>query len=960
MQPIPATTMDIDTPGFSTIDSSGLNKLVRMKDQKWVRENGGIEGIISALETDVDNGIHGGRADLDARRKAFGSNFCPGCKPRKLFSCLVLEALKEPLIIILLITTISSLAFGILKNGLKEGCKEGLVKLSAILAVVLVSAGAELWSLRECIDLSDFSSYLPQVDVLRDGKWKPMSICRVVVGDIVFLKPGDQVPADGLFIEGCSLQVEKTKIDGQIELVEVDGHEDPFLFFGSTVVDGYARMLVTAVGMNKKNHAISIKGTIVDETKHLTSVVGKAGQAVALLTFLVLLARFFAGGIHDEHGNRVSFGGETKILDALVAIVGLIATPAMIALTATPEGLLLAVKITLAYSMRRLRRAGVLVREPSLCHSVASVTTICMNMTGTATYDSKDVPKFWLGLNSIEEVPHNLIATNVLELLHQGIGLNTTQPPSRLLCGSPQNSTEKAIFEWAVKHLGMDVETLKGNCTILEIEPFNSKNRQSGVLISKNADNTIHVHRKGAAEDIIPTCSHYYDTTGIVRVINKNTKVLLDQILEGMAENGMRCIAFAHRKTSIRDYFTFSRQQLILLGIAGLTSPRRAGLRSTLKDCRRAGVNFKLITGDNILTAKAIAVQCGILEPNHKPEEVVEGEEFRNFTAEERLEKLNNIRLIARAIPSDKVLMVECLKQKGQVVAFLGRGTGDVQALREAEAGLCFGTQGAEITKASSGVIMLNKEFPLLVDILKWSRGIYESIQVYTQFLLTATFVSMVLDFFMAVSASDPPNFDAMVSVSAGKVPYPVFQLLWIKLLLGILAAAALVVKKPSEELMHQPPRKQNEPLMTTLMIRTILTQALYQIAILLTIQFKGQSLFNINGKEKDTLILNTYILCQVFTIINARLFEMNTLEEIMKKKLFSGVIGLTIGLQVLMVEVLKRFAGTAQLSWGQWGTCISIAAASSPIGWLVKSISASEKPYFSNLTWLQSKTKTD
>nr|GMD72006.1 calcium-transporting ATPase 12, plasma membrane-type-like [Ipomoea batatas] len=696
--------------------------------------------------------------------------------------------------------------------------------------------------------------------------------------------------------------------------------------------------------MNKKNHAISIKG--------------KAGQAFALLTFLVLLARFFAGGIHDEHGNRVSFGGETKILDALAAIVGLIATPAMIALTATPEGLQLALKITLAYSMRRLKNAGVLVREPSLCHSVASVTTICMNMTGTATYDSKDVPKFSLGLNSIE-VPHN-IAPNVLELLHQGIGLNTTQPPSRSLCGSPQNSTEKAIFEWAVKHLGMDVETLKGNCTILEIEPFNSKNRQSGVLISKNADNTIHVHRKGAAEVIIPTCSHYYDTNGIVRVINKNTKVLLDQILEGMAENGMRCIAFAHRKTSIRDYFTFSRQQLILLGIAGLTSPRRSGLRSTLNVCRQAGVNFKLITGDNILTAKAIAVQCGILEPNHKPEEVVEGEEFRNFTAEERLEKLNNIHLIARAIPSDKVLMVECLKQMGQVVAFLGRGTGDVQALREAEAGLCFGTQGAEIAKASSGVIMLNKEFHLLVDILKWSRGIYESIQVYTQFLLTATFVSTVLDFFMAVSASEPPSLDAMVSVSAGKVPSQVFQLLWNKLLLGILAAAALVVKKPSEELMHQPPRKQNEPLMTTLMKRTILIQALYQIAILLTIHFKGQSLFNINGKEKDTLIQNTYILCQVFTIINARLFEMNTLEEIMKKKLFYVVIGLTIGIQVLMVEVLKNFAGTAQLSWGQWGTCISIAAASSPIGWLVKSLSASEKPYFSNLTLLQSKAKTD
>lgn len=154
--------------------------------------------------------------------------------------------------------------------------------------------------------------------------------------------------------------------------------------------------------------------------------------------------------------------------------------------------------------------------------------------------------KFWLGLSSIEEVPHNLIAPNVLELLHQAIGLNTIQPRSSSVFASPMCSTEGAICDWAVHQLCLDKETLRQSCTILVIEPFNSANKRSGVLISKNNDNTIHVHRKGAADVILPMCSHYYETTGIVHVINRTTRALLEQILEGMTENGLRCIAFAH------------------------------------------------------------------------------------------------------------------------------------------------------------------------------------------------------------------------------------------------------------------------------------------------------------------------------------------------------------------------------------------------------------------------------
>ncbi|XP_022872524.1 calcium-transporting ATPase 12, plasma membrane-type-like, partial [Olea europaea var. sylvestris] len=533
------TLVDIKPSRFSSFDPAYITKLVRTKDKKWLRERGGIEGVLLALETDKENGVRGDRTDIDSRRKAFGSNLFPQYNLRKTFRHFVLEAIKDPMIAVLFICAVLSLCLGIQKHGLRQGWQEGLTKILAILVVVIVSSSGKFWPIIQCLEFSVISSYIPETEVVRSSKWQRIPICRVLVGDVVFLKPGDQVPADGLFIDGCSLNTEMMRTDGQIDRIEVDAHENPFLFFGSTVVGGYARMLVTAVGKNVKHHGISLRGSSIDELKRITSIVGKSGKTVALLIFMVFLVRFLTGKLHDDNGKGVSFGGETTIGDVLAVIVGILATPTMIALTSTPEDLVSAVRTCLAYSMKRLMKIQILVREPLICHKVASVTTVCMNKTGTLTMDSMKVTKFWQGLNS-NEVQHNLIAPSVLELLHQGIGLNTTQPPSRFSSSSPINSTEKTIFEWAVKQLGMDVESLKKSCTILDTKPFNSKNRQSGVLISKNGDNTIHVHTKGAPEVIIPMCSHYYESTGNVKVMNEDSKALFEQILSGMAENGLR------------------------------------------------------------------------------------------------------------------------------------------------------------------------------------------------------------------------------------------------------------------------------------------------------------------------------------------------------------------------------------------------------------------------------------
>ncbi|KAK2980672.1 hypothetical protein RJ640_011480 [Escallonia rubra] len=951
-----STSIEVEPIRFSGIDISSITKLVKRKDQRSLEELGGVAGVATALETNVEDGINGDEDDISSREKAFGSNVYGKKQPAaKTFSEFALDALIDPMILILLSCALLSIGFGIRNDGLREGWKNGAIALAAVLAIIIISAISNFWPDKQFQKLSKASSMIPQVDVVRHGQSQRIPISNVVVGDVVFLMPGDRVPADGLFLRGISIQVENL-LNGRAERLKVDSLNNLFLFSGTSVVHGHAQMLVTAVGKNRKSHIIHLDGRLIDQCENLTSFVGKAGRAVAFLVLLVVLVRFFAGNIYNETLHRVPGGGEMKFLDVVAALVGIATTPVMIALASTPKDLLLAVKIYLAYSMKRMMDADVLLKRPSLCHVIGQATTICTNITGSLTTDTKEVTKFWLGLSSIEGVPCNLIAPYVLELLHQGTGLNTSLPPSKL-SESPLK-TEKAIFDWAVQKIGMDIEALKKSCTIIGTEYFNPENKQSGVLI-QTADKSFHVHRKGEPDVILRMCSQYYETTGIVKAMNKIERELLEHTIEGMAKDGLRCIALAHKKISIEEFFTSSPPTLILLGLVGLRSSLRPGVKKALNDCIGAGVTLKLITGDSMFTASNVATECGILEAGKNQHNiVVEGQEFRNYTSEERLEKVDYIRVMARATPLDKFLFVQCLKDKGNVVAFLGRGIGDVRALQEADIGLCFGSRSAEMAKACSEIIILNNEFPSAVDILRWGRGTYDGIQAYTEYLLTASFVALIIDSVMEISPRELRGVHFIEVVSEGKSPFPVFQLVWLKLILGTVAALTLVVKQPPGEIMHKPPRDRKEPLINNIMIRNILVQSLYQVATLLTIHFKGNTLFKVSNKVQSTMISHTYFLCQVFNMFTVRSFEQNFFEEIQRKKLVWAVNGITVVIQALMVQVFGRYSDTARLDTGQWGICIAIAAISWPISWLVKYIPILNILFFRNVRWPIYKSK--
>uniref|UniRef100_A0A6N2LD76 P-type Ca(2+) transporter n=1 Tax=Salix viminalis TaxID=40686 RepID=A0A6N2LD76_SALVM len=700
------------------IDQTKLTEMVKQKDLVSLNHLGGVEGVATALGTKSKTGITGHDQEVSWRREMYGSNTYHK-PPPKGFMFFVVDAFKDTTILILLVCAALALGFGIKQHSIKEGWYEGGSIFVAVFLVIAVSALSNYRQETQFHKLSKISNNI-KVDVLRNERRLQISIFDIVVGDIVFLKIGDQIPADGLFLDGHSLEVDESSMTGESDHVAVNTKENPFLFSGSKIADGYARMLVTSVGMNTAwgEMMSSINGDSDERTPlqarldKLTSSIGKVGLSVAFIVLSVMLIRYFTGNTKDENGMKEYIGSKTNTDDVLNSVVRIVAAAVTIVVVAIPEGLPLAVTLTLAYSMKRMMADQAMVRKLSACETMGSATVICTDKTGTLTLNQMKVTKFWLGQELIEEDSDEVIAPSILELLHQGVSLNTTG---------------------------------------------------------------------------------YYESSGIVKPMDEDERSQIGKIIQGMAASSLRCIAFAHKRVTeegLKDDDGESHQRLqedglTFLGIVGLKDPCRPGAKKAVEICKAAGVSVKMITGDNIFTAKAIATECGILELNDHVdnEEVVEGVVFRNYTDEQRMEKVDKIRVMARSSPFDKLLMVQCLRQRGHVVAVTGDGTNDAPALKEADIGLSMGIQGTEVAKESSDIVILDDNFTSVATVLRWGRCVYNNIQKFIQFQLTVNVAALVINFIAAVSA--------------GEVPLTAVQLLWVNLIMDTLELWLLLQSGP-------------------------------------------------------------------------------------------------------------------------------------------------------------------
>ncbi|KAL3743975.1 hypothetical protein ACJRO7_013258 [Eucalyptus globulus] len=948
------------------IGQEQLAVMTRDRDISTLGEYGGVKGLADLLKTNLEKGIHGDDADSLARKNTYGSNTYPRKKGRT-FWMFLWEAWQDLTLIILIIAAVASLVLGIKSEGIKEGWYDGGSIAFAVILVIVVTAISDYRQSLQFQNLNDEKRNI-HLEVVRGGRRVEVSIYDLLVGDVVPLNIGDQVPADGVLISGRSLAIDESSMTGESKIVHKDAN-DPFLMSGCKVADGHGTMLVTSVGINTEWGLLmaSISEDTGEETplqvrlNGVATFIGIVGLSVAVAVLVVLLARYFTGHTKNSDGTVQFKAGETSGSDAVDGAIKIITVAVTIVVVAVPEGLPLAVTLTLAYSMRKMMADKALVRRLSACETMGSATTICSDKTGTLTLNQMTVVEAYACGRKVDPPDSNSqLSTSLISLLIEGIAQNSNGsvyvPETGgdvEISGSP---TEKAILQWGIK-LGMDFEAVRSKSSIIHVFPFNSEKKRAGVAV-KLPDSEAHIHWKGAAEIVLASCTKYMDANDQVVAMDEDKEMYFRKTIEDMATGSLRCIAIAYRPYDIKDIpldeerlakWALPEDELILLAIVGIKDPCRPGVKDAVKLCQNAGVKVRMVTGDNLQTAKAIALECGILDPeaDATPPNLIEGKSFRSLTDVEREEAAEKISVMGRSSPNDKLLLVQALRRRGHVVAVTGDGTNDAPALHEADIGLAMGIQGTEVAKESSDIIILDDNFASVVKVVRWGRSVYANIQKFIQFQLTVNVAALIIN--------------VVAAVSSGDVPLNAVQLLWVNLIMDTLGALALATEPPTDHLMRRHPVGRREPLITNIMWRNLLIQAAYQVSVLLVLNFRGRSLLNLGHdtrdhaiKVKNTLIFNAFVFCQIFNEFNARKpDEFNVFKGITKNRLFMGIVGLTLVLQVIIIEFLGKFTSTVRLNWKQWIISIIIAFISWPLAVVGKLIPVSGTPihmYFARI----------
>lgn len=925
-------TEDIIKAGFS-INPEELASITSKHDLKALKMHGGVDGISKKIRSTFDRGIS--CSDLDTRQNIYGVNRYAE-KPSRSFWSFVWDALQDMTLIILMVCALLSVVVGLASEGWPKGMYDGLGIILSILLVVMVTAASDYKQSLQFKELDNEKKNI-FIHVTRDGSRQKVSIYDLVVGDIVHLSIGDQVPADGIFIHGYSLLIDESSLSGESEPVYTS-QDKPFILAGTKVQDGSAKMIVTSVGMRTEwgrlMSTLSEGGE--DETplqvklNGVATIIGKIGLVFATLTFVVLMARFLV-----DKGLTVGLS-KWYSTDALT-IVNYFATAVTIIVVAVPEGLPLAVTLSLAFAMKKLMNDKALVRHLAACETMGSAGTICTDKTGTLTTNHMVVDKIWIAEisksvtsnNSLEDL-NSAISSSAWSLLLQGIFENTSaevvegKDGKQTVLGTP---TEIAIFEYGLKLQGYrDAEDR--TCTKVKVEPFNSVKKKMAVLISLPGG-TYRWFCKGASEIVVEMCDMVIDEDGNAIPLSDARKKNIIDTINSFASDALRTLCLAFKDVDDFDEDADSPPSgFTLIVIFGIKDPVRPGVKEAVQSCISAGIIVRMVTGDNINTAKAIAKECGILTDDGI---AIEGPDFHTKSPEEMMDLIPKIQVMARSLPLDKHLLVTNLRGMFQeVVAVTGDGTNDAPALHEADIGLAMGIAGTEVAKESADVIVLDDNFTTIINVARWGRAVYINIQKFVQFQLTVNIVALVINFVSACIT--------------GSAPLTAVQLLWVNMIMDTLGALALATEPPNDEMMKRPPVGRGESFITNVMWRNIIGQSIYQLIVLGVLMFGGETFLDIKGADSktviNTLIFNSFVFCQVFNEVNSREMEkINVFRGLLSNWVFIGVISATVVFQVVIIEFLGTFASTVPLSWEHWLVSVGLGSISLIIGAILKCI---------------------
>ncbi|KIM26857.1 hypothetical protein M408DRAFT_25117 [Serendipita vermifera MAFF 305830] len=774
------------------------------------------------------------------------------------------------------------------------------------------------------------------------------------------------------------------KVSYEEVLKDKDGKKDCFLLSGSKVQEGVGSYVVIAVGERSFNGRIlmalrkPIAATPLQEKLNkLADLIAKFGGGAGLILFTALMIKFFVQLKTDP--DRTPNAKAMAFLQILIISVTLV-------VVAVPEGLPLAVTLALAFATKRMTQENLLVRVLDSCETMANATVVCTDKTGTLTQNIMTVVAGSVGVHakfvknlkenmnradtkeepgvadanrkhaedfSIEQDELNKILSPSLTLLfNEAIAVNSTafedvdkETGKVEFVGS---KTETALLKFAKDLEWPGYKDTRAAVEIVQLLPFASERKYMGAMVKKG--DKFRVYFKGASEILTKECKYHvvvgspeHPLTGTegdlieTKEINEKTKENIANTIIFYANQMLRTIAICYRDIdswppagkSVDDVpLSELANNLTLISITGIEDPLRSSVRSAISEASRAGVVVKMCTGDNVLTARSIAAQCGIYTAGGV---IMEGPVFRRLTKSEREEVVPHLQVLARSSPDDKRVLVETLMSMGEVVGVTGDGTNDGPALKEANVGFSMGIAGTEVAKEASDIILMDDNFASIVSAIIWGRCVNDSVRKFLQFQISVNICAIVITFISSVSSETESSVLTAV------------QLLWINIIMDTFAALALATDPATKALLNRKPDRRNAPLFTLEMSKMIICQSAYQSFVILLFHFAGPGFFGYEHGDihMSTLVFNIFVWCQIFNSVNCRTIDGS-------KNVFHGLTHnywfIIITLLECVIQVLIVFFGTfvfnvTQISGMFWGISIALGFASLPVGFLVRLI---------------------
>lgn len=862
---------------------------------------------------------------VEENRKKFGLNMLTP-PPRTPLWKLFLEKFKDPIIRILLVAAALSLLISIIHNEYAETI--------GIFAAILLATGVGFWFE---MDANKKFELLSQINddvsykVIREGNVQEVPRKDIVVGDIVVLETGEEIPADGDLLEAISLQVNESTLTGEpvidktTRASEFDAeatYPSDRLLRGTTIVNGHCIYEVKTVGDATEFGKVAQKSTeITDDKTPLSKQLERLARFISIIGFIVAGATF-AGLLVKDIVNDVFTAQNFFTLDTAGRLLQYFMVAVTLIVVSVPEGLPMSVTLSLALSMRKMLKTNNLVRKMHACETMGATTVICTDKTGTLTQNQMQVYE-----TAFYVLPDQVLGKGEAGILiEEGISVNSTayldfsQPEKIKTLGNP---TEAALLLW-LNTRGVNYLDFREKIPVIEQLTFSTERKYMATIVDSSLGYPV-LYLKGAPEIVFAKCTQVLTEKGLQPAATYRLQV--EQQLLHYQNQAMRTLGFAYKPVSCRSEAcmeALAENDLIFLGIAAISDPVRPDVPAAVAQCLHAGIDVKIVTGDTPATAREIGRQIGIWKKEDTELQLITGTDFEKLSDEEAEARVQRLKIMCRARPTDKQRLVELLKKSGAVVAVTGDGTNDAPALNHADVGLSMGT-GTSVAKEASDITLLDDSFNSIATAVMWGRSLYHNIQRFILFQLTI-------------------NLSALLIVLLGSLfghalPLTVTQMLWVNMIIDTFAAAALASLPPNPRVMDERPRKPSDFIISRPMRNRIIGIGLSFTVILLGLMYYFTDAAGTVSLYHLSVFFTTFVMLQFWNMFNAKAFiSGGSAFRGLKHSTGFLIVMLIIPLgQFLIVEFGGEVFRTVPLSLKDWALIIGLTSSVLWLGEIVR-----------------------